>query len=67
MQEESANKSGKQQEVHLFPKLNKMRVFSQRKCRVRCVGGMLDKRCVNVQRVGEMYDHEDCVGVRKMI
>ena len=50
----------KQQEVHLFPKVNRMWVFPQWKCCVSCVGGMLDRRCANVQCIGRRCDQGLC-------
>ena len=50
------------QDVYLFPKVNRM-LLPYWKCCVSCVGGMLDRSCVHIQRVGGRCDHEDCVGV----
>ena len=40
-------------------KVNTTQVFPQRMCCVSYMGGMRDKRCVHVQRVGGKGDRED--------
>ena len=37
------------------------------RCRVRFVGGMLDRRRAHVQRMGGTCDSEDCVDVQKIL
>ena len=51
----------------LFPKVNRTQVLPQWKCCVSCMGGLLDMKCVHVQRGNRTFDHDDCVGVRKIL
>ena len=52
--------------MHQFPKVNRTQVVPRRKYYVNCVGGVLDWRCVHVQRVVGMCNHVDRVGVQKI-
>ena len=53
--------------MHQFSKISRTLVFSLWKCRVICLGGMQDRRCVHVQRVGGRCDYKDGVGVWNII
>ena len=53
--------------MHLFSKANRMQLLPRRKCSVSSMSGMLDRRRVHIQCVGERCDHRDFVGVRKVI
>ena len=54
------------QDMHLFPKVNRMQIFTQQRCCVSCLGGMLDRKRVNVPRVGRRCDHGDYVNTQKI-
>ena len=44
-----------------------MLIFPQRKCRISCISGMLDRMHVYMQHVVGMCDNKDCVGIQKKI
>ena len=53
--------------MYLFPKVNRTQMFPKQNYHVCCVGGMKDRRWVNLRCMGGRCDHEDCEAARKII